>query len=250
MAGDTGRPRLAARIAGSFGVRALGLAGQMHGAVLLDASDQVLRPAILWNDGRSGAECAALEQAQPASRGITGNLAMPGFTAPKLLWVRRHEPEIFARTRRVLLPKDWLRLRLTGEAVSEMSDASGTLWLDVAARRWSGAMLDATGLSEAQMPALVEGTAPTGRLRPEMAALLGLPAGIPVAGGAGDNAAGAVGIGCVSPGDAFLSSAPPASSLSAIPASCRTRRGRCMPSAIACQEPGIACRSSSPPRRP
>ncbi|RKK02577.1 xylulokinase [Pseudoroseomonas wenyumeiae] len=187
------------------GVRALGLAGQMHGAVLLDASDQVLRPAILWNDGRSGAECAALEQAQPASRGITGNLAMPGFTAPKLLWVRRHEPEIFARTRRVLLPKDWLRLRLTGEAVSEMSDASGTLWLDVAARRWSGAMLEATGLSEAQMPALVEGTAPAGRLRAEMAALLGLPAGIPLAGGAGDNAAGAVGIGCVSPGDAFLS---------------------------------------------
>jgi xylulokinase len=186
-------------------VRALGLAGQMHGAVLLDASDQVLRPAILWNDGRSHAECAALEQAEPGSRAITGNLAMPGFTAPKLLWVRRHEPETFARVRRVLLPKDWLRLRLTGEAASEMSDASGTLWLDVAARRWSGAMLDATGLSEAQMPRLVEGIEPAGRLLPGAAALLGLPAGIPVAGGAGDNAAGAVGIGCVSPGDAFVS---------------------------------------------
>ena len=186
-------------------VRAIGLAGQMHGAVLLDAADQVLRPAILWNDGRSGAECAALEQAEPRSRTITGNLAMPGFTAPKLLWVRRHEPEIFARIRRVLLPKDWLRLRLTGEAVSEMSDASGTLWLDVAARRWSAAMLAATGLTEEHMPGLVEGTEPAGLLRADAAALLGLPAGIPVAGGAGDNAAGAMGIGCISSGDAFIS---------------------------------------------
>jgi xylulokinase len=186
-------------------VRGLGLAGQMHGAVLLDAADRVLRPAILWNDGRSGAECAALEAAEPRSRGITGNLAMPGFTAPKLLWVRQHEPELFARTRRVLLPKDWLRLRLTGDSLSDMSDASGTLWLDVAARRWSPAMLAASGLSEAQMPALVEGTSPASRLRADVAALLGLPAGIPVAGGAGDNAAGAAGIGCVSPGDAFVS---------------------------------------------
>lgn len=187
------------------GLRGLGLAGQMHGAVLLDATDRVLRPAILWNDGRSGDECTALEQAEPDSRAITGNLAMPGFTAPKLLWVRRHEREVFARVRRVLLPKDWLRLRLTGEAISEMSDASGTLWLDVAARRWSGAMLDATGLSEAAMPRLVEGTAPASRLRADAAALLGLPVGIPVAGGGGDNAAGAVGIGCVAPGDAFVS---------------------------------------------
>ena len=94
----------------------------------------MLRPAILWNDGRSGTECRDLEAAEPRSRAITGNLAMPGFTAPKLLWVRRHEPELFARTRRVLLPKDWLRLRMTGEAISDMSDASGTLWLDVGAR--------------------------------------------------------------------------------------------------------------------
>ena len=187
------------------GVRALGLAGQMHGAVLLDGSDAVLRPAILWNDGRSGAECAALEAAEPRSRAITGNLAMPGFTAPKLLWVRAHEPEVFARTRRVLLPKDWLRLRLTGEAISDMSDAAGTLWLDVAARRWSPAMLAATGLDAARMPALVEGTEPAGRLRPEAAAALGLPPGLPVAGGAGDNAGGAVGIGCVAPGEAFVS---------------------------------------------
>ncbi|MBO1075192.1 xylulokinase [Roseomonas marmotae] len=187
------------------GVRALGIAGQMHGAVLLDAADAVLRAAILWNDGRCGTECRELEAAEPRAAAITGNLVMPGFTAPKLLWVRRHEPEIFARTRRVLLPKDWLRLRLTGEAISEMSDAAGTLWLDVAARRWSPEMLAATGLSESQMPALVEGSAPAGRLRPEAAAALGLPPGIPLAGGAGDNAGGAVGIGCTEPGDAFLS---------------------------------------------
>jgi xylulokinase len=186
-------------------VRGVGLAGQMHGAVLLDAGDQALRPAILWNDGRSGAECRDLERAEPDSRAITGNLAMPGFTAPKLLWVRRHEPEIFARVRRVLLPKDWLRLRMTGEAISEMSDASGTLWLDVGHRRWSPQMLAATGLSEQHMPRLVEGTAAGGTLRPEAAEALGLPAGIPVAGGAGDNAAGAAGIGCVAPGDAFVS---------------------------------------------
>jgi len=184
------------------GVRGIGLSGQQHGAVLLDAAGHVLRPAILWNDGRSAAECAALD---PLARAIAGNLAMPGFTAPKLLWVRRHEPETFRATARVLLPKDWLRLRLVGEAVSEPSDASGTLWLDVAARRWSPALLEATGLSERHMPRLVDGDAVSGRLRAEAAAELGLPPGIPVAGGAGDNAAGAVGIGCVRPGQGFVS---------------------------------------------
>ncbi|MGA2291717.1 xylulokinase [Bradyrhizobium sp.] len=186
-------------------VRAIGLAGQMHGAVLLDAGEQVLRPAILWNDGRSGMECRELEAAEPNSRALTGNLAMPGFTAPKLLWVRRHEPDLFARTARVLLPKDWLRLQMTGEAISDMSDASGTLWLDVGRRRWSPEMLAATDLSESHMPRLVEGTAVGGCLRPEAAGALGLRAGIAVAGGGGDNAAGAVGIGCVEPGDAFVS---------------------------------------------
>ena len=179
------------------GVRGIGLSGQQHGAVLLDARERVLRPAILWDDGRSAAECAALD---PLARRIAGNLAMPGFTAPKLLWVRRHEPELFRATARVLLPKDWLRLRLVGDAVSEPSDASGTLWLDVAARRWSAALLEATGLGERHMPRLVEGDAVSGRLRVEAAAELGLTPGIPVAGGAGDNAAGAVGIGCVRPG--------------------------------------------------
>jgi xylulokinase len=186
-------------------VRAMALSGQMHGAVLLGADHRVLRPAILWNDGRSGAECAVLEAVAPRSREITGNLAMPGFTAPKLLWVRRHEPAIFAQTRLVLLPKDWIRLRLCGEAITDASDAAGTLWLDVGARRWSQTMLAATGLSEKQMPRVVEGSAPGGVLRREVAELLGLPACIPIAGGGGDNAAGAVGIGCVQPGNAMLS---------------------------------------------
>ncbi len=187
------------------GVRAIGLTGQMHGAILLDEADSVLRPAILWNDGRSGAECAELEEAEPRSRGITGNLAMPGFTAPKLLWVRKHQPDIFARVARVLLPKDYVRLRLTGESVSDMSDAAGTLWLDVQRREWSDIMLDACGLGREHMPALVEGSDPSGTLRRQIAAKWGMSAGVIVAGGGGDNAAGAVGIGTVSPTRAFLS---------------------------------------------
>jgi len=185
-------------------VRGIGLSGQMHGAVLLDAKDQVLRPAILWNDGRCEAECAELEKAEPKSRQITGNLAMPGFTAPKLLWVKKHEPEIFAKTATVLLPKDYLRLKLTGEKISDMSDSAGTLWLDVEKRQWSDAMLKATGLNKSHMPALVEGTQPAGKLRPDVASLLGLDA-VVVAGGGGDNAASAVGSGVIAPGQAFLS---------------------------------------------
>ena len=140
----------------------VGLSGQMHGAVLLDAEQAVLRPAILWNDGRSAAQCEALSQAVPELAAISGNLAMPGFTAPKLLWVREHEPALFDRVALVLLPKDWLRLQLTGEAVSEMSDAAGTLWLDTARRDWSDRLLQASGLSRAQMPRLVEGSARSG----------------------------------------------------------------------------------------
>ena len=109
----------------------MGLSGQMHGATLLDAADKPLRPAILWNDGRSEQQCATLEKAEPRARDITGNIAMPGFTAPKLVWVREHEPAVFEDTRCVLLPKDYVRLLMTGEKVSEMSDAAGTLWLDV-----------------------------------------------------------------------------------------------------------------------
>ena len=187
------------------GVRAIGLTGQMHGAVLLDAADAVLRPAILWNDGRSARQCAALEAAVPSLRSVAGNAAMPGFTAPKLLWVRDHEPEVFARIACVLLPKDWLRLGLTGEHVSEMSDASGTLWLDVGRRDWSDELLAACRLGRSQMPRLVEGNAVSGHLRPALAARWGLAAAIPVAGGGGDNAASAVGVGAVQAHQGFVS---------------------------------------------
>ncbi|MBB6562311.1 xylulokinase [Acidovorax soli] len=186
-------------------VRGVGLSGHMHGAVVLGAQGEVLRPAILWNDGRAAAECAALEQAVPTSREITGNLAMPGFTAPKLLWLRTHEPEVFARTRSVLLPKDWLRLQLTGDAVSDMSDASGTLWLDVARRDWSDTLLAACGLTRAHMPRLAEGSDATSALRADVAARWGLPAGVVVAGGGGDNAASAVGVGARQAGQGFVS---------------------------------------------
>jgi xylulokinase len=186
-------------------VQAIGLSGQMHGAVLIDAAGEVLRPAILWNDGRSGPQCRELEASLPSLHAITGNLAMPGFTAPKLLWVREHEPALFQRTARVLLPKDWLRLGLSGDAVTEMSDASGTLWLDVARRAWSDDVLAACGMSRSQMPALVEGSAVSARLRAPLAARWGLPAGVPIAGGGGDNAASAVGIGAVQAGQGFVS---------------------------------------------
>jgi xylulokinase len=186
------------------GIKGIGLAGQMHGATLLDAKDQPLRPAILWNDGRSVDACAELEAAVPHSRQITGNIAMAGFTAPKLLWVRKHEPHVFAQVRSVLLPKDYVRLCLTGEKASDMSDSAGTLWLDVAARRWSMPMLEASGLSEAHMPALYEGSEITGVLRSEVARRWGIGP-VPVVAGGGDNAAGAVGVGVVADGDALLS---------------------------------------------
>ena len=186
-------------------VRAIGLSGQMHGAVVLDQSNRVLRPAILWNDGRAAAQCAELEAKEPKSRHITGNLAMPGFTAPKLLWLAQHEPHIFSATKTVLLPKDWLRLELTGEAVSEMSDASGTLWLDVAQRRWSEPMLAACGLSVANMPRLIEGSESSGMLLRKLAQRWGLGSAVIVAGGAGDNAASAIGIGAIDEGQGFLS---------------------------------------------
>jgi xylulokinase len=185
-------------------VRAVGLSGQMHGATLLDEKDKPLRPAILWNDGRSEKQCRDLEKAEPSSRKITGNIAMPGFTAPKLLWVREHEPEVFAKTRTVLLPKDYVRLLMTGEKASDASDAAGTLWVDVAKRRWSPEMLAATGLKEAHMPRLCEGSDATGTLLPAVAEAWGMSQ-VPVAGGGGDNAAGAAGIGVINPGDAFLS---------------------------------------------
>lgn len=185
-------------------VRALGIAGQMHGATLLDKQQRVLRPAILWNDGRCAEECAQLEAAVSRSREITGNLMMPGFTAPKLRWVQHHEPDVFRQVDKVLLPKDYLRLRMTGVFASDMSDAAGTLWMDVAKRDWSDEMLASCGLSRDNMPALFEGCEITGALRPEVAQTWQMPA-VPVVAGGGDNAAGAVGVGMADAGQAMLS---------------------------------------------
>lgn len=186
-------------------VQAIGLSGQMHGAVLLDASNTVLRPAILWNDTRSALECEEMMAELPEAAQLAGSLIMPGFTAPKLRWVAKHEPQVFSQVAKVLLPKDYVRLMLTGEHISDLSDASGTAWLDVAKRTWSPALLALTNMTEAQMPRVVEGSAPGGYLSAAVASQLGLPAGIVVAGGAGDNAASAVGMGAVNAGEGFLS---------------------------------------------
>jgi xylulokinase len=185
-------------------VQGIGLSGHMHGATLLDGAGTPLRPCMLWNDTRAAAQAAAMD-ADPLWRAVTGNIVFPGFTAPKLAWVRDHEPDIFARIDKVLLPKDALRFWLTGDAVSEMSDAAGTSWLDTGARDWSDALLERSGLTRAQMPSLVEGSQVSGHLSGSIAAQLGLPAGIPVAGGGGDNAASAIGMGVVKPGQAFVS---------------------------------------------
>ena len=186
-------------------VEAIGLSGQMHGAILLDAHDQVLRPCILWNDTRSHLECLELMNTVPELTQIAGNLAMPGFTAPKLLWVKKNEPEVFAKIECVLLPKDFLRLYLTGQKISDPSDAAGTLWLDVAKRNWSDVLLNATGLTRHHMPNLVEGSTASGIIKAELAAAWGLPSQVVVAGGGGDNAASAIGIGAIHAGDGFIS---------------------------------------------
>ncbi|EJC68166.1 D-xylulose kinase [Rhizobium leguminosarum bv. viciae WSM1455] len=185
-------------------VKGIGLSGQMHGATLIDATDKVLRPCILWNDTRSYVEAAALD-VDPRFRALTGNIVFPGFTAPKLAWIEKHEPDVFGKIAKVLLPKDYLRLWLTGDYISEMSDSAGTSWLDTGKRAWSSELLAATNLSEGQMPALVEGTEQAGKLRSELAAQWGISGDVVVAGGAGDNAASACGMGTVSDGAAFVS---------------------------------------------
>ncbi|CAD7030735.1 xylulokinase [Pseudorhizobium halotolerans] len=185
-------------------VKGIGLSGQMHGATLLDVDNKVLRPCILWNDTRSYEEAAKLD-ADPRFRSVTGNIVFPGFTAPKLVWVKNNEREIFAKVAKVLLPKDYLRLWLTGEHISEMSDSAGTSWLDTGARKWSAELLAATDLSEDHMPSLVEGTEQGGTLRGELASQWGMSDGVVVAGGAGDNAASACGMGTVAEGQAFVS---------------------------------------------
>ncbi len=187
------------------GLRAIALSGQMHGATLLDKQQHVLRAAILWNDTRAFAECVELEALVPESRRITGNQVMPGFTAPKLLWVQKYEPALFRAVSKVLLPKDYVALRLTGECISDMSDAAGTMWLDVAKRDWSDRMLAATGLGREHMPRLVEGNQVAAQVRPALCTEWGITHAVMLAGGAGDNAAAAVGLGIVEPGTGLLS---------------------------------------------
>jgi xylulokinase len=185
----------------------IGLTGQMHGLVALDDADRVLRPAMLWNDGRTGAECAEIERRIDLDSLIaqTGNRALPGFTAPKLLWLERHEPDVYARIRRVLLPKDYVRLRLCGEHATDVADASGTLLFDVAQRRWSAGVVEALGVDPSWLPRVLES--------PQVSGVTGegtraggapVPAGIPVAAGAGDQAAGALGVGVDRPGPASV----------------------------------------------
>lgn len=188
-------------------IRGIGLGGQMHGLVILDEEDQVIRPAILWNDGRTDKETAWLNETLGRERlsQLTANIAFAGFTAPKLLWLKAHESENFHRIRKVMLPKDYISYRLTGEHCTDFSDASGMLLLDVEHRCWSQEMLDICGVPLSVMPRLLESWETAGGVLPQVAEELGIPAGIPVAAGAGDNAAAAVGTGTVSQGRCNIS---------------------------------------------
>ncbi len=186
------------------GLRGIGVAGHMHGATLLDARGIVLRPCILWNDQRSYAEAAELDQTNGV-RELSGNIVFPGFTAPKLAWVRKNEPEIFKKTAKVLLPAAYLNYYLTGDYVADMSDSAGTSWLDVGQRAWSDHLLDVSHMRRDQMPRLVEGAEAAGELRRELAGKWGISNSVTVAGGAGDNAAAACGIGALDEGQGFVS---------------------------------------------
>lgn len=187
-------------------VAAVGLTGQMHGSVLLDAAGDVLRPALLWNDQRTGAECDQIRRALGDRLvPLTGNDALTGFTAPKLVWVRDHEPDVWARVAHVLLPKDYVRYRLTGDFATDVADGAGTLLFDVAARTWSPVVLEALGIDPAWMPSTHEGPDVTGVISGEAAAATGLGQGTPVIAGGGDQAANAVGVGAVGPGVMALS---------------------------------------------
>ncbi|MBD3678787.1 MAG: xylulokinase [Rhodobacteraceae bacterium] len=185
-------------------LRGIGVAGHMHGAVLLDGTDTVLRPCILWNDTRAHGEAEVLD-ATPRVRETSGNIVFPGFTAPKLAWVRAHEPDLFGMVAKVLLPAAFLNLYLTGDHVGDLSDAAGTSWLDTGARSWSDELLAKGHMRKDQMPRLVEGCLPAGTLRPEIARRWGLSRPVTVAGGAGDNAAAACGIGALNEGQGFVS---------------------------------------------
>jgi xylulokinase len=182
----------------------MGFSGQMHGAVLLDKKGRCIRPAILWNDSRASAEATALAENYPSFAAITGSLPMAGFTAPKLLWLKSHEPEAFRAVDCMLSPKDYLRLKLTGERITEMSDAAGTLWLDVQNRRWFEPMIRATGMDLRQFPRLVEGTEAAGELTRSVAKAYDLRGDVVVAAGGADNPAAGVGIGAVDSGQSFI----------------------------------------------
>lgn len=189
---------------GLTAVKGIGLSGHMHGATLIGADDTVLRPCILWNDTRAAEEAAWMDS-QPDMRAITGNIVFPGFTAPKLLWVKKHEPEVFENIAKVLLPKDYLRLWLTGEAIGDMSDCAGTSWLDVGKRDWSDHALSVGQMRRDQMPDLVEGSAAGGEMRQSLLDRWGISGPVVVAGSAGDNAAAACGAGCFAEGQGFVS---------------------------------------------
>jgi xylulokinase len=188
-------------------VAAIGLTGQMHGAVVLDGAGDVLRPAILWNDQRTGAECDVIREAVGPERlvAISGNDALTGFTAPKLVWIRDHEPDTWRRIAHILLPKDYLRLRLTGEYALDKADGAGTILFDLAARDWSADILGALEIDPAWLPPTFEGPMVTGTITAEAAAATGLRAGTPVVAGGGDQAANGVGVGAVAPGVIALS---------------------------------------------
>jgi xylulokinase len=186
-------------------IRAIGLSGQMHGAVVLDRDGQAVRPVILWNDARAARECAEMIAAEPMAGDISGVLPMAGFTAPKLLWLSRNEPTAHARIAHVLLPKDYIGYRMHGRYVTDPSDAAGTSWLDEGSRTWSERMCAVTATNPAWLPEIMYGTEIAGELRPDAAKALGLSAGLPVAAGGGDAAAGAVGIGAIADGDGFIS---------------------------------------------
>lgn len=186
-------------------VRGLGLSGQMHGAVLLDGDGVPVRPAILWNDGRASAQADALAGLGTDLQNVLGVRPMPGLTGPKIAWLREHEPETLDRTRHLLLPKDYIRLRLTGQYATDMSDAAGTWLLDQAARRWSSRAIAACGVDPAWLPRLHESTEVTGTVRPQLAARWGMPADVLVAGGGGDTPCGGVGIGAIDDGQGFVS---------------------------------------------
>jgi sugar (pentulose or hexulose) kinase len=171
-------------------VRAIGLTGQMHGATCIDNNNKPLRPAILWNDGRSYEECDILNKHPADFKAINGNTVMPGFTAPKLLWLKKQEPEVFKNIYKVLLPKDYIRLKLSGDYASDLSDASGTAWLDVGKRAWSEQLLTATDLNIEHMPKVYEGTEITGELKADLAHKWGMINKVKIIAGAGDNAAG------------------------------------------------------------